>query len=335
MSLQSLSTLSLLDLIGLFELSRQSISDGDGQRLHGVPGWDIARMAPLSKSQLSTWAECVGYAGQYPAYRGDERVAVDLQEDDDPTRYRYRCPETFRMKYLPAADVGVYSVRPSIILNVIADLLDIPQALRKMLDSPLLDGVLWNLGRARIGSAHTDIWFVRGLAQSVDAVFQHFHNPALPNQGLILTSGHALPDFVRPPRNYRFASLHDVIVDYVQNPCMDIDLLQRILATPADGTLRPVLPVYFDEYASTLTIRSKTKPWHIKGQRHAAAIKYMYEQARNDRWQVDAGEILAAAYPDKQTGKSLRMQNLFSGNDEWKDYIANPEKGKYSFRLDD
>ena len=62
-------------------------------------------------------------------------------------------------------------------------------------------------------------------------------------------------------------------------------------------------------------------------------VKYMYQQACNDRWLVDAGEILAAAFPDKQSGKSVRMQSLFSGNDEWKDYIANPEKGKYGFQF--
>jgi hypothetical protein len=43
---------------------------------------------------------------------------------------------------------------------------------------------------------------------------------------------------------------------------------------------------------------------------------------------------LGAAYPDKKTARSQRMQNLFSGNTEWEDYIANPEKGKYGFLLD-
>ena len=54
--------------------------------------------------------------------------------------------------------------------------------------------------------------------------------------------------------------------------------------------------------------------------------------AMNDRWLLPAGEILGAVYPDKKTARSQRTQNLFSGNTEWKDYIANPEKGKYGFR---
>ena len=284
MSLKLLSTQSLLDLSKLFELSRQSTCDSDGQRIQGVPGWDFARITSMPPAQLAAWIECVGYAGHYPAPHGDERIAVELHEDADPARYSYRCPETFRLKYVAATEAAIYAVQASPFLGVIAALLDIPQARCKGIEAPLLDGVLWHLGKARIGAAHTNIWFVRELVQSVDEVFRHFHQTNLPDQGLILSSSMALPDFVRPPRNYRFACLSDVMIDYVQNPCLDRDLLQRILASPADGTLSPVLPVHFDEYSSTLTIRTKIKPWVIKGERQTAAVLYMYQQAGKGRW---------------------------------------------------
>jgi hypothetical protein len=334
LSSRRLSTQSLLELTELFERSRQALADIEGQRICGVPGWNVARMTSLSPDGLKEWADCVGYAGSFPAPCGDERVSVDLEEDDNPSRYRYRCPETFRLKHVAAAEAAVYAVRPAAFLGVVAELLTIPQVLRKGIDAPAIDGILWNLGKARIGQAHTDVWFVRGLALSVEDVFRHFHAPTLPDQGLILTSGQPLPEFVRPPKNYRFAALRDVLVDYVTTPALDMDLLHRILAAPADGTLRPILPVHFDEYTNTLTIRSKSnKPWVIKGERQAAAVRYMYEQAMNGRFLLTAGEILAAAYPDKPTARSQRMQNLFSGNTEWEDYISNPEKGKYGFRL--
>lgn len=335
MSANSLSTRSLLDLTDLFDRSIGPVSDADGQRMHGVPGWNVFGHTSLSAQDIAVWTECVGYASSYPAPCGDERLPVDLMEDQDPSRYRYRCPETFRLKHISAVEAAIHAVQPSKFLHAIADLIGIPQALRKGIASPLLDGSLWRLGEARIGAAHTDIWFVRGLAQSVDEVFRYFHAPTLPEQGLILSSNTALPDFVRPPRNYRFASLRDVIVDYVPDPCLDMDLLHRILATPADGTLRPLLPVHFDECTSKLIIRTKSnKPWTIKGERQAAAVRYMYQQALNDRWVLSAAEILGAAYSDKKTARSQRMQNLFSGNTEWDDYIANPEKGKYGFRLE-
>jgi hypothetical protein len=333
MSLPSLSTQSLLDLTGLFEQSLQSVSGGDGQRLRGVPGWDISRTTSLSASQLSAWAECIGYAGHYPAIRDDETVVVELEEDDDPSRYRYRCPQTFRWKYVAAIEAAVYCVQSIKFLNLVADLLAIPQALRNGIGSPMLNGALWHLGKTRIGAAHTDVWLVRGLAQSVDDVFRHFGSQTLPDQGIILSSGMTLPDFIRPPRNYRFVSLRDVIAPNVPKPCLDMDLLHRILTTPADGALRPVLAVNFDEYTKKLTIRSKAKPWEIKGARQAAAIKYMFSQFQAGRYSLSAKEILVAAYPDKQSGKSQRMQNLFSGNTDWEDYIVNPEKGQYGFKL--
>ncbi len=334
MPAQILSTSSLLELIDLFERSRQSITDGDGQRLLGMPGWDFLPAVSLSAAELSAWTTRIGYAGHYLADRGDERVAVELEASEGSSNYCYRCPATFRMKSISADAAAVYAINNTKWLNAVADLLTIPQALRKGIEFPALDGALWLLGKARIGSAHTDVWMARGLAQSVDEVFRHFHSHLLPDQGVILSSGVKLPDFVRPPRNYRFAALRDVLIDYLPEPRLDIDLLHRILSTPVDGALRPVLPVHFNEYTNTLTIRSKVEPWRIKGKRQAAAVKYMFEQFKNGRHWLGPDEILAAAFPDKEDGKSRRMQNLFSGNDAWKDYIDNPEKGKYGFRLD-
>ena len=127
MSSKPLPTQSLLELIDLFEQSGQPILDGDGQRLHGVPGWSAFGRTSLTAKQLEHWADCVGYSGSYPAPLGDDRVHVDLAEDDQPDRYRYRCPETFRWKFVPASEVAVFSVRPPAILNVVCDLLGIAQ----------------------------------------------------------------------------------------------------------------------------------------------------------------------------------------------------------------
>jgi hypothetical protein len=50
---------------------------------------------------------------------------------------------------------------------------------------------------------------------------------------------------------------------------------------------------------------------------------------------LGASEILAAAHPERRTEESrrgLKMQDLFKDS-EWRDYIANPEKGMYAFKL--
>ncbi len=110
MSQKNLSTRSLLELIDLFERSIHAVADGGGQRLHGMPGWELSRRATLSKRDLAAWTERIGFAGTYLAASGDECVPVDIEEDDDPGRYRYRCPETFRTKYVSADLVAVHAV---------------------------------------------------------------------------------------------------------------------------------------------------------------------------------------------------------------------------------
>ena len=71
MSSSPLSTRSLLELIGLFEQSSQSITDIEGQRLRGVPGWDIFGKTSLSDIELKAWTNCIGYAEYYPVPCGD------------------------------------------------------------------------------------------------------------------------------------------------------------------------------------------------------------------------------------------------------------------------
>ena len=334
---QALSTQRLLELLDLFERSDQSVTDAYGQVLRGVPGWELFGRVSIEPEELSSWTERTGYAGMYPALRDDERVAVELHDDDDDSlRSWYRCPQTFRKKYVVARDAGVYVVSPEKLLNLVADLLGIAGALRGGIKFPAIHGTLWRLGDARLGPALTPIWFVRGLAQSVDAVFAHFASTTLPEQGLILTNGTLLPHYVRPPRNYRFAGMRQALIDSTPAPCMDMPLLYRILSAAADGVMPEVHAVLFDETNSVLTIRIKTTPWHIKGVRQAKAVKYMYQQALKGRWILAASEILAAAYTEKKTEESrrnLKMQSLFSGNTEWREYISNPEKGKYGFSL--
>jgi hypothetical protein len=111
MSQKKLSTRSLLDLVDLFEQSSQSTVNADGQRIYGVPGWVLSGISSLSDKQLEAWTDCVGYSTFFPAPCGEDRVAVEIKEDDDPDRYSYRCPETFRKKYISAATVAVRSVR--------------------------------------------------------------------------------------------------------------------------------------------------------------------------------------------------------------------------------
>ncbi|KGG93017.1 hypothetical protein P245_10645 [Comamonas thiooxydans] len=334
MAQTSLSTRSLLELVDLFERAIHAVVDGTGQRLRGVPGWEMSRRVALSDRDLAAWTERIGFAGSYPAAHGDERVPVDIEEDDDPGRYRYRCPETFRTKYVSADLVAVHAVMDTKLLNYLADLLGIPQAHRRGITAPAIGGVLWNLGKMRIADAQVDVWLVRGLSSSIDRVFDHFRAASLPEQGLIFTTGQALPDIVPPPRSYRIVPIASVLVDYALKPHLDTDLIHRLLVAPAGSKEEKSLPVRFDPYTNTLVIATKSdKPWAIKGAKQVAVVKYLVEQFESGRTRVSAGDILVAAHGSREAAQGKRVPSIFSSNSQWLDYIEHDDAG-YGIKLE-
>lgn len=334
MSQKNLKTRSLLELIDLFERSGNAVAGSAGQLLHGVPGWELARLTALSGPDLAAWTERIGYAGSYPAIRGDERIPVYLEQDEDPERYSYRCPQTFRTKYVAADYVAVHAVPAVKLLSLLADLLGIPQAHRRGISMPAIDGVLWNLGKMRIGNVQVDVWLARGLASCIEQVFAHFEGPSIPEQGLIFTTGQSLPGIVPPPRSYRVFPIAEVLVDYTVKPHIDTDLIHRLLLAPAGSKEEKSLPVRFDPYTNTLTIATKSdKPWCIKGPKQIAVVKYLVEQFENGRTRVSAADILVAAHGSSQAAKGKRVASIFSGNSTCEDYIEHDGAG-YGIKLD-
>lgn len=329
-----LSTPSLLELIRLFEQSALPITDSDGQRLFGVPGWALTGKNPLSAHDLSAWFECVGYAGNYPAPCGDEQVMVEIEEDADPNRYHYRCPETFRVKRISADAVVVRAVTPTKLLNYLADLMDIPQALRRGIDTAAIDGVLWHLGKMRIGLLHTDVWLARGLATCLETIFQHFQQSTLPDTGILFSAGPALPAMVKAPRNYRVVPLASVFTPHSAAPVVDTDLIRRLLVAAHGETADHTPAVRFDETTNTLHITTRLiAPWTITGPKQIAVVKYLVEQFHKERHRVSAGDILVAAHGSREAARGKRVPSIFSGNTQWLDYIVHDDDG-YGIRLE-
>lgn len=334
MTSNPLSTHSLLELIKLFEQSAQPIVDGDGQRLFGVPGWALAGRTPLSDHDLSAWSECVGYAGSYPAPFGDEQVMVEIEEDTDPNRYRYRCPETFRLKHLCADAAVVRAVTATKLLNYLADLLDIPQALRRGINTAAIDGALWHLGKMRIGLLHTDVWLTRGLATRIETICQHFQQSTLPDAGILFTTGSALPAMIQAPRNYRVIPLASVLTLHTAAPAFDTDLIRRLLVAAPGEAADHTPAVRFDETTNSLYITTRlVAPWTITGPKQSAVVKYLVEQFHKGRYRVSAGDILVAVYGSREAARGKRVASIFSGNTQWLDYIEYNNDG-YGIRLE-
>jgi len=329
--MRALSTQSLLELIQLFEQSVQQIANEDGQILQGIPGWKLRRFNALGSQQISDWCDCIGYAGYYPAPCGNDLYDVDIFPDDESDNHLYRCPETFRLRSIVPEEISIYRLREELFLNGIADLLDIPKVYRTGIEHPDIQGTLWRIGKVRVGHTLTDIWLTRGLVFSIEAVFQRLQQNDLPDLGIILTTGNALPAIITVPRHYRVIPMKKIVDTTQPAARLDIELLNRLVSGIDSPPDKSMAPVHFDEYTNTLTVRTNPTPWVISGPKQAAAIKYMVEQANKGKWELPAAEILGSVYGTQNLGRSRRMQDLFKSNSQWRDYITNHEKGIWGF----
>ena len=325
---------SLLELATLFERSGLGITSTEGEWLHGIPRWDMQRIASVIAKEIEPWLDCVGYAGEIRVDRGDDWVEVDLQESNEPGMYHYRCPETFRIKPIPASEVAVFAVNPGRFLHRIAELLAIPMALRKGIEAPAIDGVLWHLGKASLGSVQVDIWFARGLALHVEAVFEQLSLPTHPALGIVLITGLPLSGAIKPPRDYRVVSLNDVLIPSVTEPAIDKTVLYQCLIQIPGTQVHQSMPVHWDPYTKTLTLNTRPiPPWVIKGAQQAAVVDYLYRQWLAGRPWIQAQEILKAIYSHNTIRRSMRIPDLFSGNTQWENYLVNNGNGQYGFNL--
>jgi hypothetical protein len=327
-----LTTPLLLELSKLFDNCARGIRVEDSSC--GIGRWDMDNLPPTILQGVLPWMSCIGYAEEIQVDFHDDKVEVALQETDDAAFYRYRCPETFRYKPVAAERVAINTVTPPKYLHALADLLFIPVAQRKGIDASAIENILWHLGKASLGVAHVDIWLARNLPWQVDEVFEYLNSPTLPDQGLVLSTSRPLAQSLRPPRQYRIVQLADVLVQTVEEPAIDKAILYQCLLHTPGNSLQKTMPVQWNPHNKTLVINTRDeKPWVLKGDKQAAAVNYLYQQALHDRWWVPAQEILRAVYPNKMLGRSARMQNLFRGNLLWEVYLASNGSGHYGFRM--
>jgi hypothetical protein len=259
MSQKSLSTRSLLDLVDLFERSSHAVVDGDGQRLHGVPGWDLSGRLALSDRDLAAWTERIGFAGSYlapaamSAFRSTSRktmirvgIAIGAPRHSAPSTSLLiwspscgRCREAAELLGGPARCSTSATKR-----HYSADDRWCPVAHRQ-------DARCRHAGRCLAGprSRVIDRHGVSALPYC-----------AAPRPGVDLhhrsvTARHRHA----PPRAYRIVPIASALVDHALKPHFDIDLIHRLLLAPSGSKLERSLPVRFDRYSNTLVIATKSE----------------------------------------------------------------------------
>lgn len=330
--MNSLRPQATLDLIRLFEASSGVLAGMDGQRLRGIPAWCLPRLAGQHDAELNAWLNIVGYAGVYESVFDDEPVAVELEEDDDPDFMRYRCPETLRWRRVALDETAVHQVNTHAFLNGAADLLDIPTAQRGGIQKAIIEEVLWKLGDVRLDAGiHVPIYVARSLNRNLDDIVGAMASGNSP--AILLSCTNNLPDLIRWPEGVVVIPLADVMVTHLEESRIDKARLYKLMAGgQARDQQTSDCPVEYDAFRKVLSIKGKPD-WHITGDKQAKVVEYMYQQALNGRWELQANEILTATKIKTSSSGSVRMQSLFKGSLEWEDYIANPSRGRYSFNL--
>lgn len=326
------STRLLLDLIALFERSATLQSVREGLPLPSVPGNEVARMPTIGTKEREAWLNRIGDAVAISIATDDGPVVVEIEDGDNGAFYR--CPITFRQRLLTDDQASLFAVDEPVFLNHLADLLAIPQAFRRGIAKPAIDGKLWCLGKARVGTLHTDVWVVRDLHGSYDEIFRYLSDPNQPDQGVVLTTSMGLPARLERPRRYCLISLADAVCEVADKAAIDGQMIFRHMTTPAGANMRPSLPVEYDEFSGVLHINGK-EPWTIEGPTQRGIVLQLYDAYCKGQEAVQASTLLkAVGCGGEQHGKSKRMQDVFSGNPKWKQYIHTVERGMYAFKLD-
>ncbi len=335
--MKKLTTPSLIELTEVFERSGSSLTDLEGLRVQGVPSWDLSKYMRITPAVISHWLSKVGYAGTMPAYRGDEKVPVEITELDGsgPSNFQYRCPETFRMRRVAASAIAVYAVKPEAYLDYIAELFEIHNAARSGVKQAPISGCLWKLGSARIGPSQVPIWFARELGVKHDQVLTHLNDPSVSPGGLIVSSGLDLPRHIQLPKNFRIVRLQEALVEFTRFSQLDFTYLDRLMSQPAGEQAIKTSKVYFNESTSTLSIATIKESWKIGGIKQARAVHCMYKAACSDIWELPHAEALDAAYkgsPESER-KGKTIHDLFKGNSKWKIYLRITRRGHIAFNL--
>ena len=328
-----LTITSLLELTRLFEYSSVFLND-QGQRLLGVPQWALTHCC-LTPQERAHWLVPIGYATVYPVHVNGNRVLADVSFDPEANHYVYRSEPSFCKRSVSMEDLAILAIPDDQLMQSLADVCEVPVALRTGIETPAITDVLWHLGKIRIHAVWVDIWCARHLSVKTAQIFHHLKNKQLPDTGLVLTFGAPLPEVIPPHRQYHFLALKQVLCVRAAGCGIDEDLLHRVLGGASLPATDQSGPVRFDSYSNTLVITTKSlAPWIIKGARQQAVVRYLVDQRHKDRAWVPSHEILAYVYGAQQQGHSRRISDIFRGNPLWQEYITTSAKGLYGFKLD-
>ena len=104
-------------------------------------------------------------------------------------------------------DLMTYALDLDWLLSRLAGLL----AIRRAEATPLIDGVMWRLGTARIETRFCTTVLVRDVERNLDAILEQVQRLGRGHPGLLLSSSPATPRNIALPNDYRWLTLREVL----------------------------------------------------------------------------------------------------------------------------
>ncbi|ALK09031.1 hypothetical protein [Blastochloris viridis] len=258
---------------------------------------------------------------------GDEAVATSMADHDDvPVAlarssdgrgFGYFSPQAGWVSRSPD-EQAVFTLSFDSLLPKLLDGLDCPLASRPV---PLLPGLLWEVGAARLParSARVPVWVGRRFSDPVmwAAFLEQIKQRPSPCARIVLS----LTPAAKLPKDY--LSGHEIVavqsvVDLSHGLRIDPQILSARLSHRRDDGQ----PVSLAADGASITVRGKA--YTFTGTKHRAIIRYLFEA-----WQKGERECLTAAVLEAaDSGDQVRtLGKAFKGRTDWREFIKE-ERGR-------
>lgn len=166
-------------------------------RSWGEAGATLLRWGALKHGETSTSLVCEAC---------DDHHIVDLEYDSAASTWRHYCGSTGFVT-VDADDLVTYALHCDWLVARLAALLSIqrPEAM------PLIDGVMWRLGTARIDRRFWTAVLVRDVDRHLNAILEQVKRSGREHPGLLLSSSPTTPRNFALPNDYRWLPLRDLL----------------------------------------------------------------------------------------------------------------------------
>ena len=183
-------------IVELVEQPTRKITRRDLRRW-GDAGETLLRWGALKNGETLTSVACQAC---------DDDHIVELDYDSASGTWRHYCGSA-GLVTVDADDLVTYALDQDWLMSRLAELL----AIHRLETACLIDGVMWRLGTARLGTRFWTAVLVRDVERQLDAIVEQVQIAGRGHEGLLLSSTGSVTSRVVLPNDYRWLPLRQLL----------------------------------------------------------------------------------------------------------------------------